>query len=505
MRNQRTLRTLAVTLAVFLLTLTSACKVTEADIENWKETVKGPGKLVAVVLTPKYSMELRTRAAIALVEMERTDVEGIVELQHALHRLDEPTRTQLIDSMQAPLVALMRGGAAQPAAGAPTTAATPLQIRAKDAGFVLITDASAGTRAALTNAVVGWYVEDFNGRALSGKYSAEQVVRQLGAPAATVLVSALNEHMPKEAIVKLAELIGQLGEAATKTQAASRLIAIERAMEGTEFLNWVKGKIRAQMTANGGQVNEERLNAGAILNRETFINDGVIPAMKFLADQPVVANRLIEIAASAQQTETRRTRALLALEGKATEAQLEALLNIALDATTPAPIRDTAFDRIGDVRSTASLARLWPLVTGNDQRLRWRVGELVLGIGGINVVNDFVTRLPSAPTTEYAPEELDGYATRLGQMTPLPTDVMRAQLQSPRWYMRVIALRYFARKGVAADAAAMSALSRDNTAVHGPANSWPANATVGTSATEAVTFLNERLAAPPEAAAAAAH
>lgn len=501
MRNQRSMRTLAVTLAVLLLTLFSACKVTDEDIENWKGTVKGPGKLVAVILTPKYSMELRSRAAIALVEMERNDVEGIVELQHALHRLDEQTRTELIDTMKDPLISLMRGGAAaQP--GAPTAGPTPLQIRAKDAGFLLITDSSAATRAALTNAVVGWYVEDFNGRALSGKFSAEQVVRQLGAPAATVLVSALNEHMPKEAIIKLSELIGQLGEAATKATAATRLIAIERAMEGDEFLNWVKGKIRQQMSAGGGAVDENRVNAGAVLNREQFINDGALPAMKFLADQAVVANRLIEIAAAPTQSETRRTRALLALEGKATEAQLEPLLNMALESTTPVSVRDTAFDRIGDVRSTSSLVRLWPLiVTGSDQRVRWRVGELVLGIGGVNVVAEFISKLPSAPNTEYAPEELDGYAQRFGQMTPLPTDAMRAQLQSPRWYMRVIALRFFARKGVAADEAAMRALTSDSAPVHGPTGSaWPANGTVGRAATEAIEFMHERLAAPAEEA-----
>ncbi|MBK8171301.1 MAG: hypothetical protein IPK60_13275 [Sandaracinaceae bacterium] len=499
------MRTLAVTLAVLLLTLCSACKVTEEDIENWKGTMKGPGKLVAVVLTPKYSMELRSRAAIALVEMERNDIEGIVELQHALRRLDEPTRIQLIDAMKDPLITIMRGGASAPAGGAAvTTGPTPLQIRAKDAGFLLITDSSAATRTALTNAVVGWYVEDFNGRALSGKFSAEQVVRQLGAPAATVLVSALNEHMPKEAIIKLSELIGQLGETATKATAATRLIAIERAMESDEFLNWVKGKIRAQMSAGGGRVDENRVNAGAVLNRETFINDGALPAMKFLADQPVVANRLIEIAASAQQSETRRTRALLALEGKATEAQLEALLNIALDANTPAGVRDNAFDRIGDVRSTGSLARLWPLITaaGTEQRLRWRVGELVLGIGGGSVVAEFISKLPAAAGAEYAPEELDGYAQKMGQMTPAPTDAIRAQLQSPRWYMRVIALRYFARKGVASDEAAMQALTRDSAPVHGPANSWPASATVGTAATEAIAFMHERLT---QAADEAAH
>ena len=193
MRNQpRFPRTnpLALTLAFVALALVAGCKVTGDDVEHWKGTVKGPGKIVAVILADKYPMELRTHAALALVQMERNDVDGLAELQRALQRLPPDTQREVIDGITPGLISLMRGeGAAQtPTEAGVVPPPSAQQKRAKDAGFLLIAQASPATRAQLTEAVVGWYVQDFGGRLLAGNYSAEQVVRALGAPGAAVLV-----------------------------------------------------------------------------------------------------------------------------------------------------------------------------------------------------------------------------------------------------------------------------------------------------------------------------
>lgn len=520
MRNQpRFPRTnpLALTLAFVALALVAGCKVTGDDVEHWKGTVKGPGKIVAVILADKYPMELRTHAALALVQMERNDVDGLAELQRALQRLPPDTQREVIDGITPGLISLMRGeGAAQtPTEAGVVPPPSAQQKRAKDAGFLLIAQASPATRAQLTEAVVGWYVQDFGGRLLAGNYSAEQVVRALGAPGAAVLVNALNARMPKEAMTKVAELVGQLGDPAAKARTSQRLIEIEREMESAPFLEWLKGNVRAQLqaaSAPGRAVNEARVTDVATFNRESFINDGVLPAMKFLADQPTVAARLLEIAsqpsAEGDLLSERRKRSLMALEGKATAAMLQQLLTIALDPAAPTAVRDYSFDRVGDIRSPEALPRLWPIVSNvADWRLRWRVGEMVLSIGGGGVATEFLVKLPTGADASYAPEELAGYATRLGQFSPLPNEIMRAQLASPDWWDRVIALRYFERKGTAADIPALQALVADSTAVKGPdATSWEAGYTVGKVATSALAALRERVTAPPAAGAApAAH
>ena len=69
----------------------SGCKVTSDDIQHWRRTVKGPNKLKAVLRSSTYETSLRTEAALALVDIERTggehDVHGIAELGHTLTEL----------------------------------------------------------------------------------------------------------------------------------------------------------------------------------------------------------------------------------------------------------------------------------------------------------------------------------------------------------------------------------------------------------------------------------
>jgi hypothetical protein len=475
------------------------CKVTAEDIETWKGTVKGPGKIVAVMLSDKYPLELRTTAAIALVEMERQDVDGVAELQHVVQRLDPETRRQLIQQMTPGLEALMRGGdTAQDSATGPP----PTQVRAKDAAYLLITHAEGATRTQLMRAVVGWYVVDFNGRNLAGNYSAEQIVRSLGAPAAEQLLEAMSAEMPQRALVKIAELVSQLASDEAKGRAATRLVEIEQRMESDEFLEWLKNKVREQIqeAAPDQPIDENRVNAVATLNRENFINDGALPAMKHLASLDVIAERLIAIASIQSDNQLiieRRKRALQALEGNAKRAHLQRLLALALSNDNPVPVRDYAFDRVGDIRSPEAIPPMWPLVEGSGsedaQRLRWRAGEMVLAIGGPTVVADFFAKLPTGDAIKYEPEELEGYATRMSQMNPPPTQLVRGQLRSPNWWNRVIALRYFERKGTQQDIPAMQRLVRDSAAVAGEHWEGMEIDTVGKVAEQAIAGLRERL------------
>lgn len=481
--------------AVFALGLLAlglgGCKVTAEDIEYWKGTVKGPGKIVSVMLADKYDLQLRTQAALALVDMERQDIDGTAELQKAVQRLDPETRSAIIETMVPGLRALMKQ--ADPKASGPA----PRQIRAKDAAFLLITHAPPAVRTKLTEDVVNWYVEDFNGRSLAGNYSAEQVVRALGSSAAKVLVTGLKARLPQEALVKMAQLISQLASGDARANAGKRLVAIEREMESDEFLKWLQDGVRKQLADGGAKVDEKRVVKAALLNREKFINDGAMPAMKWLADEAEVKARLLEVASTdtkgAAATE-RRVRALMALEGKVGKPDLPKVLALALNESNSMRLRDYAFDRIGDIRSPEALPKLWPLVQTSDkekQRLRWRAGELVLAIGGSSVVGEFFAKLPPDGSAGYAAEELEGYATRMGQMAPLPTTSIRGQLKSPNWWNRVVALRFFERKGGKDDLKRMKSLTGDGAKVKGPR--WGKLKTVGAVAKEAHQSAEDRL------------
>jgi HEAT repeat protein len=467
--------------------LLGGCKVAAEDIEHWKGTVKGPGKIVSVMLADKYAMELRTQAALALVDMERTDRDGTAELQQALERLDETSRLELIRGMVPGLEALMKEGSK------PDGGPTPRQIRAKDAAFLLIPYAPPEVKTKLTVDIVNWYVEDFNGRSLAGNYSAEQVIRALGSPAAKVLVTGLKARLPQQALVKMAQLIGQIAEPATRQEAGARLVAIEQEMEGADFRAWIAGTVRDQLQKAGKKADQATIDRAADMNRDNFINEGAIPAMKWLADEPVVKQRLLTLASSPLPGEAgiaRRVHALQALEGKVDRSDLQKVLALALDKNNPTSVRDYAFDRVGDIKSPEALPALWPLVTGSDARLRWRAGEMVLAIGGPSVVSEFFSRLP-AGDTKYAAEELEGYATRIGQMSPVPVAQMQTLLESPNWYTRVTAIRFFERKGSSNDVKRLEALKTDGAKVEGP--HWGKSKTVGDVAEEAAVAAKERL------------
>jgi hypothetical protein len=476
---------------VAILLAVGACKVGAEDIEYWKGTVKGPGKIVSVMLADKYPMELRTQAALALVDMERTDRDGTNDLQQGLTRLDDEERNQIISGMVPGLEGLMKQ--VDPSASG---AASPRQIRAKDAAFVLITHAPSDVKQKLTDDVIAWYMEDFNGRSLAGNYSAEQVVRALGPAAGKELIKGMKARMPAAALVKMVQLIGSVGDANTKKEAGAKLIAIADEMEGADFLAWIKQSVKEQAERQQAKLDAKRLDEAAVTNRDNFINDGAIPSMKFLADVPAVKKRLLHIASTPVQGDvgtTRRTRALMALEGKVDGSDLPQIMQLALNKDNPTSVRDYAFDRVGDIRSADALPELQKLVSSNeDPRLRWRAGELMLAIGGAAVVNDFFSRLPSGG--EYPPEELEGYATRLGQISPAPTEQVKAQLNASNWYAKVIALRYFERKGGADDIKRIDGLSADKTAIKGPR--WGKSKTVGDVASEAVADAKQRLADP---------
>ena len=495
--------------------LLAGCKVNSDDVQQWKGTVKGPTRLVAVIGSDRYPHELRTEAALAIVEMDRSDVDALALLKGALDDLrgEDATASETIVGGMIPRLEALLAEESDEAAIGPD----PNQVRAKDAAYMVIPYAPEEARNELIRSVVGWYSADFEGRSLAGDYSAEQVTRALGAEAAGMLVDALHEKMPPQAMIKIAEIVGEDGDEDTQKRAGKRLIAIEKEMEKAAFVKWLAAQIRESIEASGEKADDKRVNSLALYNRENYINQGALPAMHHLGDQVAVATRLLAIAdtkpgasdakAWIERLNARRATALKALEGHVTRAHLNRLLSIALDSSNPIEVRDYAFDRIGDIRSRAAIARMWPLVeragctadscSANDKltkRLRWRAGELVLSLGGPSTIELFSQRLPAATGIQYEPEELEGYATRMSQMTPPPTSTVMTLLDSQQWWNRVVALRYLERRGGEADVPAMTELMSDQGAVSG--EGWselnPPVKTVGQVAEAAIKALQTR-------------
>ncbi|MBC7173459.1 MAG: hypothetical protein H5U40_13550, partial [Polyangiaceae bacterium] len=421
------------------------CAVTPADIEHWERTQKGPGKIVAVLLSDDYPTDLRVAAAVALVDMERNDVEGIEQLGLAIDRLAEEDPAAVIAIVDGTTPELVRilGENVTPQAGAPASAPPSLQIRAKDAAFRLSQRGSDASKAHLGRAILDWFAVDYARRAMAGRVSAEQAAELFGDAGAQMLVSAMHERMPKEMLPRIVERAVELGSASTKAAAAERIIAVERAMESAEFLVWLESQIHTALSRDGAEPDPARVTGTAMLNRERFINDGALPAMRFLADQRAVADRLLEIAASnapagyegevLEAFEIRRARALSALEGKAKPEHVARLLPLALGTDVPVGVRDLAFNRLADAGSVEAIAPMWPLVqavaapdasreeTARVRLVRMKAGELVLRLGRADTVTELLRRLPRGNAAAFEPDELIVYAHRAAEMDAPPT------------------------------------------------------------------------------------
>ncbi len=456
----------------------SACAVTENDIETWKTSEKGPTRLVGVLLADKYPIQMRSKAALALLELDRSDVDGTTELQNGLAKLGATTKKEVMSAVVPGLVKALDEGKVVEG-----EEPEPKQVRAKDAAFTFLNESPPELRGELIRALVSWYAKDFNARTLVGNATADQVMRGIGAPAAPILGKALSAELPPPVLVKLSELIGQLGDDKAKTEAGDKLIAIYKEMGQDKFVEWLKAKIAAQLKQQNPKQapDANRVAKAAEVNRGTFMVDGALSAMKHLAGQERVADFLVDLASSSGTSDAdvqRRAAALRALEGHATKKHMNAIMAIALDNNQPVPVRDDAFDRLGDIGSDAMLPKMWPLLENkSDGKLRWRAGELILSVGGPSVLSRFFSTLPSSLEEGYPPGELEGYATRVSQMKPAPSEAMKAQLHASNWAVKIIALRYFERKGEKEYVGAVKELEGDKTVLKG--KGWGKDETVG--------------------------
>ena len=121
---------------VVFATMLAGCKADSDNIEAWKETVKGPTRLVAVIGSDHYSDDLRTQAALAIVEMDRSDVSSLTLLKEAFDQLrhEDPEAGEMIVAAMVPrLAALLAEESASD-----DTAALQAQVRAKDAAYLVI-------------------------------------------------------------------------------------------------------------------------------------------------------------------------------------------------------------------------------------------------------------------------------------------------------------------------------------------------------------------------------
>jgi len=225
--------------AVVLVILAAGCSVKPEDLENWKNTQKGPDKLAAVLLDDKYDADLRARAAVALAdigEYAQWDV-----LEKAFKVIEEPQRSQVIDAMVPYLDKMMTEGTQPPS--------PPLQsqVSGKDLAHLVLPYSQGESKSKLEDLLVAWCVADFNQRFFIGRKSIDIIIMDVGEKASGPMVDLLGPD--SEVYDKVTEYLDKMAPEEIQHKAGTKLI--ERARQRMKNYN---GKIDQSLLVSLGRM-----------------------------------------------------------------------------------------------------------------------------------------------------------------------------------------------------------------------------------------------------------
>ena len=277
-----TKRRVAVAAAMITLTLgtlaTSAtgCRVADNDVKRWETTQRGPFKLVAVVTHDKYAWELRTDAALSLIRMpprggvrqgiafliDRYKDEEGEQREGALNQLNEEARRQVIDRMAPQLIKELEPlpPPRTPEGRLPVDPTIPF----KDATFAMLVHepplvSNDKTRQELKAALTKWAATGFEDRIENGsqQFGLEQMMRYLGPESVKSLPGIINENASR--IDRIAALINDVGDDATKLKTSEALTALAQRYNSKEWLDAQTKVVKESNARNNIQADDNQV------------------------------------------------------------------------------------------------------------------------------------------------------------------------------------------------------------------------------------------------------
>jgi hypothetical protein len=466
---------------------TTGCAVSESDVKRWETTERGPYKLVAVVTHDKYSWQLRTDAAMALIRMpprggrrqgigylcDHYKDEESAEREGALVQLGEEPRKKIVNAMAPEIIREML--VPPPAKKADGTIPADPSIPFKDAAFAmlshepsLVTDEK--TKTELIAALNQWTQTDFENRIEnpSQQYGVEQIMRFLGAPSVRGLAGLFTDQQTK--LDKISGLIADLGDPDTKQKASENIVVLAKKIDSADWINKQKPIVEDADKRAGQKVTPAQLDAQVKQYQDQELTK-VFSAMKRIGGRPVVEYAIV-YGTDAKNSPERRTAALAAIEGridKGNTADIDRLFAIAKDDNTPDAVRDLAFSRLGELPKEIVNPKLYTLFDGKKWKVRWVAASAVLKTMNTKEVPDFMRHLPASAATKMGMSEPISYGAILNKLdapagAPKPRDVINTYLNAHELGPKLSALGAF-YGGKKADIPAVAAHEGDTAPV----------------------------------------
>jgi hypothetical protein len=446
------------------------CRVADGDVKRWESTQHGPYKLVAVISHDKYSLELRSEAALSLIRMPprggvRQGISFLVDKykdedgqqrEGALNQVNEDTRRQIVDRMAATLISELQPPppARTPEGRLPADPSIPY----KDATFAMLIHepplvSSEKTRNDLKAALTHWAQTGFEDRIENGsqQFGIEQMMRYLGPESVRTLPGIVNENTSR--LDRIATLINEVGDDATKEKMSEALVELAKKYHSKD---WIDGQIKIIKESNAKnniKADDNQVAGQFGKMQERRLTEEVFPAMKKVGGRPSI-EYLFAYAGDKNNPAERRKLALAALEGRVDKnnpQDLERIFAIAKNDDTPDEVRDVAFTRMGEFPKEQIVPKLYTLFEGHKWKVRWVAGSLILKTMGTSTkqVPEFMNRLPRTPAVKMGMTEPLSYAEYIRKMEPAagepkPLNLVRGYLgDKAQLGAKLTALGYF--------------------------------------------------------------
>ena len=137
------------------------CSVTEEKIELWKGTQNGPKKFAGTIIDPGVELNLRVKAAVALVQINNWDL-----FRESFTKMDKADGDQVIAVIAPSLGEVSKGDG-----GCEEVGLIKNQIDAKDGLFKMLDFVGSKSKPIVVDFLVVWCIEgNFNRRFLAGEH-----------------------------------------------------------------------------------------------------------------------------------------------------------------------------------------------------------------------------------------------------------------------------------------------------------------------------------------------
>ncbi len=456
-----TLAILSLSLALVAL---GGCRTTSEDVQRWANTQQGPRKLVAVLTHAKYPRDLRVEAGLTLIGMRPRAGRrvGIDQALDALAAMDAEDRSKVLAALVPQLVSRLTGPP-------PSPGQEDESIPYKDAAYSLLPGqddtlmASGELEQALRAALTQWAMGDFSGRmdAPGQKVSMQQLLGQLGAQSVRGLPQLIVPGAAK--VDRIAQLVAEIGEDATKLQASEKLADLAKFTASSAWLDQKRPELQKANEASGIKPDDKAFAK----QLETFQEEEllrVFASMRRVGGKPSI-DFLLHFAAGSTNTEKARLGALAALERKVdanSADQLSMVLKIAGSEETPDPVRGLALTRMSELPRDKVAGPLMDLFDSPNWKVRWVAAELLLKMSGPQHVEEFMQRLSKVEHMSLT--EPLRYGQLIGEMKGEPSgkDLVDSYSSSSKKVpVRLTALGFYYAHGQASDVSALEKVTKD--------------------------------------------